>query len=340
MDRFQAMQVFTRVVDANSFTRAADSLGLPRTTVTNIIQGLERLLQVRLLNRTTRKLSLTTDGAAYYERCIRILADVEETEASFHESARGPKGRLRVDMPASIARTMVIPQISSFYQTYPDLELMIGMGDRPVDMVQEAVDCVVRVGELADSSMVARRIGVFESITCAAPSYVAQYGTPNTIDDLAHHRAVQYFSSTTGRDYDWDFVIDGQDTEVRVPSVLSTNDSDAYLDCGLQGLGLIKPPVYMALPYLRSGQLIEVLPNLISKPQPISVIYLHNRHLSSKVRAFVDWIAERFEACPLLNKRLCDVEFGEKSGHEVCIQHTFAAAPRARVQLAAMDDVE
>ncbi len=148
MDRFQAMQVFTRVVDANSFTRAADSLGLPRATVTTIIQGLESLLKVRLLNRTTRRLSLTPDGAAYYERCVRILADVEETEGSFHDAARGPKGRLRIDVPAPIGRLILIPSLCEFHTRYPDIDLVIGMGDRVIDMVQEGVDCVIRVGEL------------------------------------------------------------------------------------------------------------------------------------------------------------------------------------------------
>jgi LysR family transcriptional regulator for bpeEF and oprC len=323
MDRFQAMQVFTRVVDANSFTRAADNLGLPRTTVTNTIQSLERLLQVRLLNRTTRKLSLTADGAAYYERCMRILADVEETEASFHVSARGPKGRLRIDLPASMGRLMLIPQLTDFTTRYPDIELVIGLGDRPVDMVQEAVDCVIRVGELQDSTMVARRVGVFESITCAAPSYVAQHGQPNTIDDLQHHRAVQYFSGATGRTLDWDFVIDGVSTQVKMNGIVSVNDADAYLHCGLQGLGLIRAPLYMALPYLRSGQLIEVLSHLPTKPEPISVVYLHNRHLSPKVRAFVDWVAEMFASCPLMSKKPGDVKFDPRAPHEVCVQHSF-----------------
>jgi LysR family transcriptional regulator for bpeEF and oprC len=323
MDRFQAMQVFTRVVDANSFTRAADNLGLPRTTVTNTIQSLEKLLQVRLLNRTTRKLSLTADGAAYYERCVRILADVEETESSFHVTASGPKGRLRVDVPASMGRLMLIPGLPDFQARYPDIELVIGMGDRPVDMVREAVDCVIRIGELRDSTMVARRVGVFESITCAAPSYLAQHGQPHTIDDLQHHRAVQYFSGATGRTIDWDFLIDGVTTEVKVKSMVSVNDAEAYLELGLKGLGLIKPPRYMALPFLRSGQLIEILPNLQTKALPISVVYLHNRHLSPKVRAFVDWVSELFGSCPLMSKVVLDLPTGKHATHEVCIQHSF-----------------
>ncbi|WP_048811938.1 LysR family transcriptional regulator [Methylobacillus flagellatus] len=300
MDRLQAMQVFTRVVDANSFTRAADSLGLPRTTVTTTIQALEGLLNVRLLNRTTRRLSLTPDGAAYYERCMRILAEVDETEALFRDVTRGPSGRLRIDVPPSIGRLIIIPKLCDFYTRYPDVELVIGMSDRPVDMVQEAVDCVVRVGDLQDSSMVARRIGTFHIVTCAAPRYLAEYGMPGTLDDLQHHHAVHYFSSRTGRNMDWDFVIEGKVTEVKMAGRVAVNDSEVYVACALQGFGLIQAPRYMVLPQLESGELVEVLPQWQPSSHPISVVYLHNRHLSPKVRAFVDWIAELFGSCPLL----------------------------------------
>ncbi|MDQ8036978.1 MAG: LysR family transcriptional regulator, partial [Pedobacter sp.] len=253
MDRFQAMQVFTRVVDTSSFSLAADNLGLPRATVTTTIQNLEKRLQVRLLNRTTRKVSLTPDGAAYYERAMRILADVEESESSFNDVTRGPKGRLRIDVPASIGRLIIIPKLCEFYTRYPDIELVIGMGDRPVDMVREAVDCVVRLGELQDSSLIARRIGTFQGVTCAAPEYLAEYGTPQTLEDLNQHHAVHYFSSRTGRTIDWDFVIDGITTEVKVKGVVSVNDADAYVACGLQGFGLIQAARFMVLPHLESG---------------------------------------------------------------------------------------
>src|SRR5574343_502582 len=176
MDRFQAMQVFTRVVDANSFTRASDMLGMPRATVTTIIQNLEALLGVRLLNRTTRRISLTPDGAAYYEHCARILGEVEETESSFREVARGPKGRLRIDVPSPIGRLVLIPRLCEFRARYPEVELVIGMGDRMVDLVREAVDCVIRAGDLQDSTLVARRIGAISLVTCATPDYLARHG--------------------------------------------------------------------------------------------------------------------------------------------------------------------
>jgi len=303
MDRFQAMQVFTRVVDVNSFTRAADSLSLPRTTVTTMIQNLESLLQVRLLNRTTRKVSLTPDGAAYYERCMRILADVEETEASFRNIERGPQGRLRVDVPGAIGRLILTPRLSDFRVRYPDVQLVIGMSDRLVDLVQEGVDCVIRAGHLQDSSMVARRIGSFNMVVCASPSYLDLHGEPSTIEDLQNHHVVHYFSSRTGRNFDWDFVIDGESTEIKVNGDISVNDSEAYVACGLQGLGLIQAPRFMVLRHLQSGELKDVLTQWPSSPIPISIMYLHNRHLSPKVRAFVDWVAELFGRCPLLNGR-------------------------------------
>lgn len=302
MDRFQAMQVFTRVVDANSFSAAADSLGLPRATVTTTIQSLEKRLKVRLLNRTTRKLSLTPDGAAYYERCVRILDDLEDTEASFVDSAQGPRGRLRVDVPPSIGRLILIPELCSFHERYPDLELVIGMSDRPVDMVREAVDCVIRIGELKDSSMVARRIGTFQGVNCASPDYIERHGIPTSIEDLQeNHHVVHYFSSRTGRTVDWDFVVDGLITEVKLRGVVSVNDADAYVACGLQGFGLIQAARFMVFRQLQAGELVEVLPHLRPSPMAISAVYLANRHLSPKVRVFVDWVAELFQGCPLLS---------------------------------------
>ncbi|MBB1592948.1 LysR family transcriptional regulator [Achromobacter sp. UMC46] len=303
MDRFQAMQVFVRIVDANSFTRAADSLSLPRTTVTTIIQNLERLLGVRLLNRTTRRVGLTPDGADYYQHCVRILADVEETEVCFQAASLRLKGRLRIDVSASIGRLILIPALWDFYGKYPDVELVLGLGDGPVDMVQEAVDCVIRSGELEDSSLVARRIGTLQTITCASPTYVARHGMPQTIESLRDHHAVHYFSSRTGRNYAWDFKVDGKHQEVNMQGSVAVNQAGAYLDCGLKGFGLIQVARYMALPHLQSGELIEILPQWKPSTTAISVLYQQSRQLSPKVRAFTDWVAELFAGCPLLSGR-------------------------------------
>ncbi|CFL29089.1 putative multidrug efflux transcriptional regulator CeoR [Burkholderia pseudomallei] len=321
MDRLQAMQVFTRVVDTNSFTKAAETLGLPRASVTTIIQNLEAFLGVRLMHRTTRRLSLTPDGAAYYERCVRILADVEETEASFQVNNRKPHGKLRVDMPGSIGRLILIPSLCEFHSRYPDIDLQLGLSDRPVDLLQEGVDCVIRVGALQDSSLVARRVGLFEGTTVASPAYLEKYGEPQTIEELAQHKAVNYFSSRTGRTIDWAFLIDGKEVEVKMNGLVSVNDADAYVTCGLEGFGLIQPPLFMVLPHLRNGTLKEVLPGHKPLPMPISVVYPHRRHLSPKVRVFVDWVAEIFERCPLLS--------GRKGLDATCSKRTFEEAERA-----------
>jgi LysR family transcriptional regulator for bpeEF and oprC len=299
MDRLQAMQAFVRVVDTGSFTRAADSLGVPRTNVTTTIQFLERQLHVRLLNRTTRSVSMTPDGVAYYESCVRILADIDETEAAFRQDVRGPKGRLRVDMPPSYGRLVVLPRVAEFRARYPDIELLLGMTDRLVDLAQEAVDCVIRVGGLQDSSLVARRIASYQSVICAAPSYLKQYGEPRSVEDLPSHQAVQYFSNKTGRNMDWEFVVDGAVTPIKVNGMVAVNDAEAYMECALQGLGLVQPPRFMAHPYLQSGALQEILPEVATSSVPISIMYLQNRHLSPKVRVFVDWIAEVFASCEL-----------------------------------------
>lgn len=301
MDRLQAMQVFTRVVDTSSFTKAAETLSLPRASVTTIIQNLEAFLGVRLMHRTTRRLSLTPDGAAYYERCVRILADVEETEASFQANNRKPHGKLRIDMPGSIGRLLVIPSLCEFHTRYPDIDLQLGLSDRPVDLLQEGVDCVIRVGALQDSSLVARRVGLFECVTVASPDYLERHGEPQTIDDLNQHKAVNYFSSRTGRTIDWTFLIDGKEVEMKMEGIVSVNDADAYVTCGIEGFGLIQPPLFMVLPHLREGRLKEVLPGVKPLPMPISVVYPHSRHLSPKVRVFVDWVAEVFDRCPLLS---------------------------------------
>lgn len=301
MDRLQAMQVFTRVVDTNSFTRAADTLNLPRASVTTIIQNLESFLGVRLLQRTTRRLNLTPDGAAYYERCVRILADIEETESAFADGAKGPRGKLRVDMPGSIGKMIVMPALPEFRQRYPDIDLMIGLGDKPVDLIAEGVDCVIRVGTLQDSSLVARRIGVFQGVTAASPAYFERYGEPQALEDLEKHIAVGYFSTRTGRVKDPSFIVNGQTVDVKMMTSVAVNDAEAYLACALENLGVIQIPRFMALPHLRAGRLREVLPQWQPLPKPISAVYPHNRHLSPKVRVFVDWVAELFERCPLLS---------------------------------------
>ncbi|WP_213765644.1 LysR family transcriptional regulator [Caballeronia sp. dw_19] len=299
MDKLQAMQVFTRVVDTNSFSGAADSLHMTRSSVTTIIQNLEAYLKVRLLNRTTRRISVTPDGAAYYERCSRILAEVEDSENSFSTTA-SPRGKLKVDMPGSIGRLIVVPALDDFHARYPDIDLMLGVGDKAVDLVQDSVDCAIRMGPMQDSTLVARRVGVSEFVTVASPDYLARNGEPKTLADLDRHIAVNYFSSRNGRIVEMDFVVDGKPVEIQIRSRLAANDGDAYLQCGLKGLGIIQVPHFLALPHLQSGTLIEVLEKWRPMPFPISAVYPQNRRLSPQVRVFVEWIAELFEQCKIL----------------------------------------
>lgn len=301
MDRLQAMKVFTRVVDTGSFTRAADTLDLPRASVTVIVQQLEAHLKVRLLQRTTRRLNLTPDGAAYYERCVRVLADIEEMESSFENVGKAPRGKLRVDMPAALGRMLVMPRIADFHSRYPDIELMLGFGDKPVDLIQDGVDCVVRIGPLQDSSMVARRVATYEAVTVASPAYLERHGVPKTIDELKDHVAVNYFWARTGRIMDLTFEVDGAPVEVRMRGNIAVNDADAYVVSGLEGVGLIQAARFMALPHLESGKLVEVLSQWKPLPMPISALYPHSRHLSPTVRVFVDWIAEMFGDSKLLS---------------------------------------
>jgi LysR family transcriptional regulator for bpeEF and oprC len=326
VDLFHAMKVFNKVVETNSFSLAADSLGLPRASVTTTIQALEKHLQIRLLNRTTRKLNLTPDGAVYYERSVQILADVEEVESNFHDAERGPRGRLRIDVKASIGRIILIPMLCDFHTKYPDIDLVVGMHDRPVDLVQDAVDCVIRIGQLKDSSLVARRIGTLQLVTVAAPSYLAEHGAPKTIDDLQKHQAVHYFNSRTGRNIDWSFVVDGEVQSSSVIGRVSVNDGDSYIDLALQGFGLIQCPYFMVAQHLESGALKQVLTEYLPEPLPISVVYLQNRHLSPKVRVFVDWVAELFASCPLLSgctsqlEQKCEFTCEQKKDQHFTIQ--------------------
>lgn len=291
MDRLQSMKIFARVVEMHSFTRAADSLSLPSSRVTRAVKELEAFLGVRLLQRTTRHISLTPDGTIYYGHCRRLLADIEAVESGFPGSAGQPRGRLRVDMTLSLARLVVLPNIKDFQSRYPDVELTLTVADRTVELVQEGIDCVIRAGTPEDSpTLVARRIGAFDWVTCASPEYLSQHGAPASLEDLADHRTVGYLSSKTARPLDWHFVIDGEERSISVSDSLIVNDTDAYVTCALEGLGLIRAGSYMVQQHLASGRLQRVLTSYSSPAVPLSVLYPRNRHLSPTVRAFVDWV--------------------------------------------------
>jgi len=300
MDIVLAMRVFARVVETKSFTRTAETLNIPRGRVTVIVQSLEAHLRTRLLQRTTRSLNLTPEGAACYERCARVLADIDDIESSFLGKERAPRGKLRVDMPGALGRLIVTPALGDFHERFPDIDLVLGLGDKPLELVQEGIDCVVRIGTLQDSTLVARRVGVYEAVTVASPAYLGKAGTPQTLAELADHRSVNYYWSRTGRIMPLTFEVDGEVVEVKMPGSIAVNDAEAYLVSALNGLGIVQGARFIALPYLESGELVEILSAWKPPPLRISAVYPHNRHLSATVRAFVDWIAELFRRSPLL----------------------------------------
>jgi DNA-binding transcriptional LysR family regulator len=292
MDRLDAMRLFTRIVELGSFSRAADSLKLPAATATHTIKQLEARLGVRLLQRTTRHVSATPDGQAYYERCVRILADVDETEAGFGHSGVAPRGKLRVDLQGTLARHFVLPRLGEFFARYPDLELEIGMGDRLVDMVREGVDCVLRGGVLRDSSMVARRVASLRQVTCASAAYLDRHGTPRTLDELAGHRAVNFYSIASGKVFPFDFVVDGEPRSVQLPGSVSVSNAEAYVQCCASHLGLIQLPRYHVAAQLADGSFRAVLDAWRPPEMAVSAMYPQQRQLSPRVRVFVDWLAE------------------------------------------------
>lgn len=300
MDRILSMQVFVRVVDSGGFTRAAHSLQMPRATVSMAVQELEAHLGVRLLHRTTRRVALTQDGAAYYERCQNVLEELDEIESQFRQTDAQPRGKLKVDAPCRIARLVIAPALPDFFRRYPGIELELDATDRPVDLVQEGVDCAVRVGELTDSRLVARPLGLMPMANYAAPSYVERHGAPATVADLARHSMVQYVSPLTGKSYDWEYMDNGEYRTVPVRAAVSTNHSETYLACALAGLGLVQMPAIDIRELVENGQLVEVLPEWRAPPLPVSALYPHRRHRSGKVLAFIEWIEALFRERMLL----------------------------------------
>ena len=298
MNKLQAMEVFVQVVDTGSFTRAAEMLNMPKASVSTLVQALETALAAKLLHRTTRLVTVTSDGAAYYERCIRILSDVRDAEESLSRTRLNPSGRLRVDTPTGLSSEILVPALPDFFERYPDITLELGSTDRTVDLIEEGIDCAVRGGALLDTSLIARRVGVITFVTAAAPSYLARHGMPTHPNELLNHRCVNYFSAKNGKVYDWDFTRDGERIEVPLPGSIALNDSNAYVQAGLAGLGVIQMTDYLLLRHVQEGRMVQILPDWVSDPLPVHVVYPQNRHLSAKVRVFVEWVSELFANHP------------------------------------------
>ncbi|HSZ07000.1 MAG TPA: LysR family transcriptional regulator [Steroidobacteraceae bacterium] len=294
MNKLQAMEVFARVVETGGLARAADSLQLPKATATTLIQQLEASLGVKLLNRTTRKVSVTTDGAAYYPSCLAILALVRETEESLGQRHASPQGLLRVEVPTLIARLVIVPALPGFFARYPDIQLELGCSERRADLIEEGIDCAVWIGELEDSTMIARRIGLLYFGTCAAPSYLAAHGQPRHPDELTAHRCINHFSPRTGKIFEWVFAKNGVRTQTLLRGHIALDDENSYVAAAEAGLGVAQIPAFVLKEAMERGSLELLLGDWFAEPAPLNVVYPQNRHLSVKIRVFVDWVAELF----------------------------------------------
>jgi LysR family transcriptional regulator for bpeEF and oprC len=294
MNKLQAMQVFVRVVETSGVTRAADSLNMPKATATTLIQQLEAALGVKLLNRTTRSVSVTTDGAAYYPRCVAILAAIRETEESLAQRHASPKGRLRVEVPTLMARLVIVPALPAFFDRYPDIDLQLGCSERRADLIEEGIDCAVWSGELADSTLIARRVGLLYFGTCAAPSYLAAHGEPRHPGQLKDHLCINHFSPRTGKIFDWVFAKNGVRIQASRRGLIALDDENSYVAAAEAGLGIAQIPAFVLKEAMERGSLELLLGDWFAEPAPLNVVYPQNRHLSSKIRVFVDWVSELF----------------------------------------------
>lgn len=292
MDRIDQLRIFIRVAESGGFTLAADQLDLPRPTVSLAIRQLEARLGARLFNRTTRRVTLTQDGEALLERSMALVADSEELEQIFRPQARSIRGRLRVDLPSRIARRQVAPALPQFFARYPGIELDLGSSDRALDLVHEGIDCALRVGKLASSSLVARPMGMFRLINCASPDYFERHGVPCQPSDLQRHLAVNFASSGSGRVMAWEWQADGQIKSQMMQAQVSANNAETYIACALAGLGLIQIPAFDVREHLDSGELVEVLRDWPAPPMPVQIVYPHRRHLSRRVQVFSEWLKE------------------------------------------------
>lgn len=293
MHSIEAMRMFMRVAELASFTQAAESLGLPKSSVSSALQKLEAELATQLLHRTTRRVRLTADGQQFYERCRDLLADLDDVETMFQRSEQSLSGRLRVDMPGGVARYLVIPALPAFMAAHPQLRLELSSTDRRVDLVREGFDCVIRVGPVADSSLVARPLGAFEILNCASPAYLQAHGTPHRLEDLAAHTLIHYVSTFGGAADGWEYRgEEGRYRSLPMAGALVVNNAEAYQAACLAGLGLIQAPASGVRALLDSGALVEVLPRYRAEPMPVTVLYPQRRNLSRRVRALIDWLEQ------------------------------------------------
>lgn len=287
-----ALRVFARVADLGSFSRAAEQLGLAKGRVSAAVQHLEVQLGARLLHRTTRQVRLTPDGEAFLDRCKELLADAEQLQSMFQPAAAGLRGRLRIDMPNTFARDIVLPRLPDFLAAHPLLEVGISTTDQRVDVVREGFDCVLRIGTLADSELVARPIGMLRMSNVASPAYLRAHGIPRTLADLTRHRVVHYAARLGTQGAGWEYEEAGQPRLLSMKVGVVVNSTDAYQAACLAGLGLIQAPVRGTRRLVQEGRLVEVLPDHVPPAMPVSLLYPHRRHVPPRVQAVLQWLEQ------------------------------------------------
>lgn len=294
MDKLDTMKAFVRVVETGSFTKAAQTLHMSRTSVTQLVQQLEARLRLKLLNRTTRKVNVTADGAVYYERIVRVLAELDDVETSLPNASAAPRGQLRIDVPSPLATMILVPALPQFHARYPEIQFDMGASDRMVDLIGENVDCVIRGGEIADQSLVARRVGELRLGVYATPAYLERAGTPLHPQELqdSHHRIVKFRWTRSGNGFPYAMRKGDEMLKIHGLHVLSIDDGNAYLAAGLAGLGVLWLPDYMAKAHVASGALVPLFDGWRIDPMPLYLAFPPNRHVSKKLRVFIDWIVE------------------------------------------------
>jgi DNA-binding transcriptional LysR family regulator len=292
MERFDAMRAFTRIVERRSFSKAADDLGLPRSSVTDAVRQLETRLGVRLLHRTTRQVSPTLDGEAYYQRCLRLITDLEDAEGAFVGAK--PAGLIRVDVHGTQARHFLLPGLSRFWEMYPDIRLHFGEAHQPMDVVGEGFDCILRAGELKDSSLIKRRIALLDRGVFASPAYIGQRGRPKTLEDLEGHQMIGLLAPDAIEIAPLIFQIGAITRRIVLPAMMTVTGPETNVAAACLGLGIIQVPRYRAASELANGTLVEVLPDIPSAQLPVHVLYPHRHQLSPRVRVFIEWVEQQF----------------------------------------------
>jgi DNA-binding transcriptional LysR family regulator len=292
INKLDLLRTFVRVAEVGSFTQAASDLGLQKASVSEHVRSLEELLGTRLLHRTTRKVQATHDGAALLERSKDLLADMDDLEGMFRQVGADLNGRLRVDMPTSIARSIVMPRLGEFLAQYPNIHIEVSSTDRIVDVIREGFDCVLRVGSNIDGALIARRIGSLDMVNCASTSYLEKYGVPQTLEDLSSHYLVHYSPVLGVRSSGFEYAVDGRNMSLPMQGFVTVNNVDAYEAAYLGGLGIAQVPCAGLQDHLETGRLALVLPQYVPTPMPFSLLYAHRRHLPNRVRVYMEWLTK------------------------------------------------